>query len=89
MFSNWLEYSPTKDAAFCLPYFLFNKRPTGRPGSNAFTIDDFKNWKKVNNGKDCAFFSHVGKDFCSQHNINIKACEDLMNQSQHIDKVMH
>ena len=43
MFPNWLEYSPTKDAAFCLPCFLFNKRPTGHPGSNAFTIEGFKN----------------------------------------------
>ena len=28
VFPNWLEYSPAKDAAFCLPCFLFNKRPT-------------------------------------------------------------
>jgi hypothetical protein len=26
---NWLEYSPTKDAAYCLPCYLFGKKPTG------------------------------------------------------------
>ncbi|KAG4154317.1 hypothetical protein ERO13_D03G050850v2 [Gossypium hirsutum] len=24
---SWLEYSPSKDAVFCLPYFLFNSNP--------------------------------------------------------------
>ncbi|XP_062155175.1 uncharacterized protein LOC133863230 [Alnus glutinosa] len=32
---NWLEYSPTKDATYCLPCYLFGKKPTGRPGANA------------------------------------------------------
>ena len=33
--------------------------------------------------------SHVGKDLCSHHNIIVKAYDDLMNQSQHIDKIIH
>ncbi|XP_059434367.1 uncharacterized protein LOC132167413 [Corylus avellana] len=30
LFPTWLEYSPDKDAAFCLPCFLFSK-PSGHP----------------------------------------------------------
>ena len=33
LFPSWLEYSPTKDVAFCLPCFLFN-RPSGELGAN-------------------------------------------------------
>ena len=39
-FSPWLEYSPSKDAAFCLPCFLFDK-PTGNSKSHVFTKDGF------------------------------------------------
>ncbi|KAJ1273220.1 hypothetical protein BS78_06G262800 [Paspalum vaginatum] len=42
----WLEYSPAKDAAFCFPCYLFSKQPSGRAGSNAFTIKGFRSWKK-------------------------------------------
>jgi hypothetical protein len=38
---NWLEYSPSKDAVYCLPCYLFGKKPTGRPGSDAFTVKRF------------------------------------------------
>jgi hypothetical protein len=41
LFPKWLEYSPAKDAAFCLPCFLFHK-PSGNPGKNAFTVDGFR-----------------------------------------------
>ena len=40
LFPTWLEYSPTKDASFCLPCFLFHK-PSGNPRQNAFTVDGF------------------------------------------------
>ena len=43
---SWLEYSPTKDAAFCFPCFLFSKKPKGKCGSNTFTIKGFQKWKK-------------------------------------------
>ena len=39
-FSPWLEYSPSKDVAFCLPCFLFDK-PTGNSRSHVFTKDGF------------------------------------------------
>ncbi|XP_062161921.1 uncharacterized protein LOC133868946 [Alnus glutinosa] len=46
LFPSWLEYSRETDAAFCLPCFLFNK-PSGHPTQRVFTIDGFKNWKKL------------------------------------------
>jgi hypothetical protein len=58
---SWLEYSPSKDAAFCFPCFLFCKKPKGKSGSNTFTMKGFRSWKKVNNGAECAFLSHMGK----------------------------
>jgi hypothetical protein len=88
MFS-WLEYSPTKDVAYCLPCYLFCKKPTGRFGANAFTIDGFCNWKKVNDGMNCAFLVHMGNRQCSPHNNAVKYCDTLMSQSQHIDTVIN
>jgi hypothetical protein len=85
---NWLEYSSTKDAAYCLPCYLFGKKPTRRPGANAFTIEGFRNWKKVNDGINCAFLVHMGKDLCSPHTNVVKCCDTLMNQSQHIENVI-
>jgi hypothetical protein len=85
---NWLEYSPIKDAAYCLPCYLFGKKPTGRPGANAFTIEGFRNWKKVNDGIKCAFLVHMGNDPCSPHNNAVKCCDTLKNQTQHIEKVI-
>ena len=29
LFPSWLEYSIEKDATFCLPCYLFNKKPSG------------------------------------------------------------
>ena len=54
----WLEYSPTKDAAFCLPCFLFSKKPVGKSGSDAFTVKGFNNWKRVG-GKNCSLRIHM------------------------------
>ena len=88
-FPSWLEYSPTTDAAYCLPCYLFNMKPNGRPGWDVFIIKGFKSWRKVNAGKDCAFLNHIGDDPCSPHNNAMRCCVDLMKQSGHIDKVMH
>ena len=43
----WLEYSPSKDRAFCFPCFIFEKNLAIHP---AFTIEGFKSWKRVNDG---------------------------------------
>jgi len=44
----WLEYSKEKDAAFCLPCYLFkcNFDKHGKAGSDVFTEKGFKNWRK-------------------------------------------
>ncbi|KAG6674257.1 hypothetical protein I3842_15G033100 [Carya illinoinensis] len=61
-FGSWLEYSPSKDAAYCLPCYLFTMKTSQR-----------SRWD----------------DHCSCHNNAVKSCEDLLKQSQHIDKVMN
>ncbi|KDO45511.1 hypothetical protein CISIN_1g038819mg, partial [Citrus sinensis] len=87
LFPTWLEYSIANDVAFCLPCFLFNKA-YGYKRAKAFTIDGFRTWGKVR-GKKCAFLNHVGTNPDSTHKRAKKSCEDLMNQSQHIQHVFH
>ena len=87
LFPSWLEYSPKKYAIFCLLCYLFNKQ-IGLDSQNAFTLTGFKNWKKVKDGRNCDLLNHVGKDPNSPHKVAERSCEDLMNQSQHIQKVL-
>ncbi|XP_072094209.1 uncharacterized protein [Arachis hypogaea] len=55
---------------------------------NAFTENDFRNWKKVNSEKDCPLLNHIGKGPNSFHHRATKSCDDLMKQSQHVDTLM-
>jgi hypothetical protein len=87
-YSTWLEYSESKDAIFCYPCYIFAKKSTGRPGSDAFTVKGFKNWKNVNVGMNCPLLGHVGTDPNSPHKIAVKCCEDLKNYSRHIGKLI-
>jgi hypothetical protein len=80
----WLEYSPQLDRAFCLPCFLFETDPPSRP---AFTVEGFKSWKRVS-GPKCAFLQHAGGPN-SSHFCAVKSSEDLMNPSQHINRVLN
>ncbi|XP_065847572.1 uncharacterized protein [Euphorbia lathyris] len=89
LFPSWLEYSKGKDAAYCLACYLFSKKLSGRLGADVFTVSGFNKWKKVNDGKRCAFLTHIGEDPCSTHNNAMRSCEDLLNQSQHIENVIH
>ena len=82
-----MEYSPSKDAVYCLPCYLFGKKPTDGPGSDAFTVKGFDNWKKVNDGMNCPLVGHVGKDPNSPHKIAVKCYEDLMKHSRYVDKL--
>ena len=84
----WLEYSPTKDAAFCLPCFLFCKKPLGKVGSDVFTVKGFQRWRKVNNGKKCAFLTHIGKTCNSAHNYAVRCYDNLKNQPCHIEQLV-
>ena len=83
-----MEYSPSTDAIYCLPCYLFSKKPIGRPGSDAFISTGFNNWKKVKDGMNCPLVHHVGKEPNSPHKIVVKCCEDLKNYSRHIDKLI-
>ena len=87
-YSNWLEYSPSRNAIYCLPCYLFGKKPTGRPGSDAFSEKGFNNWKKVKDGMKYSLIGHERKDPNTPHKIAVKYCEDLMNYLRHIDKLV-
>ena len=62
-------------------------KPTGHPGSNAFTVERFSSWKKVNERKNCTLLSQMDKDPNSPHRV-VMRCYDLTNQSQHIEKII-
>ena len=83
-----MEYLPSIDAIYCLPCYLFGKKPIGCPGLNVFISTGFNNWKKVNDGMKCPLIRHVGKDPNFPHKISVKCCEDLKNYSSHIDKLI-
>ena len=85
---DWLEYSPSTDAIYCLPCYLLSKKLIGRPGSDAFISTGFNNWKKVKDGMNCPLVRHVGKEPNSPHKIVVKCCENLKNYSRHIDELI-
>ncbi|XP_057734118.1 uncharacterized protein LOC130949408 [Arachis stenosperma] len=89
LFPSWLEYSIEDDAIYCFLCFLFAKEPSINTGSNTFIENGFRNWKKVNSGKECALLNHIGKGPNSFHHKALKSCDDLMKQSQHIDRLLH
>lgn len=84
----WLEYSTDTKCAYCLPCFLFSKKPVGKCGSDTFTVKGFDKWKKVNNGKECAFLKHMGTTPSSAHNFAVGCYENLRNRINHVDEVM-
>ncbi|QHO24342.1 zinc finger MYM-type protein 1-like [Arachis ipaensis] len=88
LYPSWLEYSIEDDDVYCLPCYLFAIESSINTGSNALIEDGFRNWKKVNNGKDCPLLNHIGKGPNSFHHRATKSCDDLMKQSQHVDTLM-
>ncbi|XP_072087066.1 uncharacterized protein [Arachis hypogaea] len=50
---------------------------------------EFQDLEKVNNGKEYALLNHIGKGLNSFHHKALKSCDDLMKQSQHIDRLLH
>nr|XP_043637742.1 uncharacterized protein LOC122608711 [Erigeron canadensis] len=84
VFPNWLEYSPTTNAAYCFICYLFSDKPNVRNDSDAFTVKGFDNWKKVN-GKNCAFLKHLGS---TQHRNATISSINLLNQAAHIDNII-
>ena len=71
---DWLEYSESKDAAFCLYCYLFFN--SGKPenfGSSVFAHQGYINWK---NAKD-TFQKHSAS---KNHTEARLKCDDFMNQ---------
>ena len=56
-------------------------------GLNTFIVGGFRYWRKVG-GKDCYFQGHIGKDPNSIHRVAEQMCKDLMNQWQHLQRVV-
>jgi hypothetical protein len=73
-----LEYCESKDAAFCLYYYLFFE--PGRPekfGSDVFAKKGYEKWKKA--------LQRFDKHAASQsHNNAIMKCDDFMNQRRSV-----
>ncbi|XP_016192481.1 zinc finger MYM-type protein 1-like [Arachis ipaensis] len=88
LYPSWLEYSIEDDVVYCLPCYLFAMESSINTGSNAFIENGFRNWKKVNSGKDCPLLNHIGKGPNSFYHRATKSCDDLMKQSQHVDTLM-
>ncbi|XP_071715305.1 uncharacterized protein [Rutidosis leptorrhynchoides] len=42
-FSNWLEYSPTKDVVYCFQCYLFEDKHNVRNGADTSTVKGFDN----------------------------------------------
>jgi len=60
-YSTWLEYSESKNAIFCLKCYVFAKKSTGRPRSDAFVVKGFNNWIKASDKMNSSLMVHVGK----------------------------
>ena len=78
---SWLEYSVSEDSIYCLCCYLFKPERGGQSGGDVFVTQGFTNWKEVLK----KFREHVGEDPNSIHKKCVKACQDLMNQNQHIE----
>jgi hypothetical protein len=54
-FPSWLEYSESSGRVYCLLCFVSSKNRKKRSGFDVFTAQGFDNYKKVHDGKNCAF----------------------------------
>ncbi|XP_074580574.1 uncharacterized protein LOC141836984 [Curcuma longa] len=88
-YPSWLEYSVSKDCAYCFVCFLFSSNLNKRSGFDVFTVQGYSDWKRVRNGKKCAFLTHVGSTPCSDHNNALRSCQDLLNQSRHVENIIN
>ncbi|KAH7660955.1 Ribonuclease H-like protein [Dioscorea alata] len=75
----WLEYSVTKDAAFCFWCYLFTPSRGNRTKEDAFTKIGFNNWKKALE----KFVEHVGA-VNSVHNDARIQFQSFQNQRQSV-----
>lgn len=71
---DWLEYSESKDAAYCLYcYLFFNSAKSEKFGSSVFAHQGYVNWKKAKS----TFNNH---SVCKTHAEARLKCDDFMNQ---------
>ncbi|XP_060201355.1 uncharacterized protein LOC132629917 isoform X3 [Lycium barbarum] len=78
--SKWLEYSISKDVAYCLCCYLFKNEHDVRGNmGDAFTKKGYKGWNKAKE----RFKTHIG-EVNSIHNKCFNMMIDLINQSQSI-----
>ena len=75
----WLEYSVSKDAAFCFWCYLFKPLNANRGGDDVFVKVGFNNWKKALE----KFNDHVG-EVHSTHNQSRISFDNFKNQRQSI-----
>ncbi|XP_042410111.1 zinc finger MYM-type protein 1-like [Zingiber officinale] len=85
---HWLEYSPSTNKAYYFYCFLF-LNDINSSNISALVSEGFDNWKRVNQGKTCAFLAHIGSAASSPHTMSERRAENLMRPSQHIDNVMY
>ncbi|KAJ1257064.1 hypothetical protein BS78_K226400 [Paspalum vaginatum] len=76
---DWLEYSVSKDAAYCFYCFLFRQVTDENFGHDAFTKVGYRNWTNAYHG----FPHHVGGP-ASYHNRARMDADDFNNQRSSI-----
>lgn len=74
----WLEYSIAKNAAYCLPCYLY---PSPK-SDEAFISNGFVTFSRRDK-----FTKHVGKH-SSTHNFAQMKCDNLMNDKTHLDTLV-
>ncbi|KAH7670424.1 Ribonuclease H-like protein [Dioscorea alata] len=79
----WLEYSITKDAAFCFWCYLFKPSKGSRMGEDAFTKMGFNNWKKALE----KFVKHIGA-VNSLHNDARVKFQGFQSQRQSVSHLL-
>jgi len=78
IYHDWLEYSVSKDAVYCLYCYLFKDHNTNQGEGETFSTIGFKSWNKKG-GLD----KHIGLPN-SIHNQSKKKCQDLLQQRRSI-----
>ena len=76
-FGSWLEYSESKDRAYCFYCFLFREKKDA--GYESFVVNGWNGYHRKGRLK-----SHVG-DVGGLHYNAMKKCDDLLQRRQHID----
>uniref|UniRef100_A0ACD5ZEA4 Uncharacterized protein n=1 Tax=Avena sativa TaxID=4498 RepID=A0ACD5ZEA4_AVESA len=71
-YGSWLEYSESKDKAYCFCCFLFRSRDKKEAGYDAFVVEGWNSWSKKFRLTD-----HVG-GIDSVHNQAMKDCDALL-----------